>query len=124
MSEPPSLPGHIDRLLVGRVPARLALTVLAFAEEPGLPTALWRSGITALAGPESVGVTDEQLREFARLPVMAGVLLSSDDAYRMSPAAIDEVRPVAAAAIQHRLTLAWIADGRNLGWRHAAAYLL
>ncbi len=128
MSDPPAgiLPDHLDRSLIGRVPARLALVVLAFAEEPGLPTALWRSGIDALAGPPGA-VTDEQLLEFARIPSIEGTVIESGaGTHRLTRPAIDEILPTAPAAreIQRRLTLAWLAHGRDLGWQNAPSYLL
>src|SRR3954464_5858616 len=135
MSDPPGsppsggvLPDHLDRLLIGRMPARLALTVLACAENPGLPAGLWRSGAVALAGGDN-DVTDEQLLGFARGPAMAGTVvggsLDGEPVHRLSPYAAEEVLPPAArSAVQGRLTVAWLAYGRELGWPDAPGYLL
>jgi WD40 repeat protein len=133
-----TLSTHLDRYLVGRVPARLALIVLAFAEEPGLPVALWRSGTAALAaaGADVVAddvVTDEQLMGLARGPLTVGAVIEiggpdgEGPVYRLSVAAADELRPgesAATAAIQRRLAAAWFAHGRRVGWDNAPDYLL
>ena len=119
------LPEHLDRSLVGRMPARLALAVLGFAEEPGLPPALWRSGAAALAGPGGGDVTDEQLLEFARGPAMGVVSAAEDpDEGACWTAAPTIEAPAAREEIQRRLTVAWLAHGRDLGWRNAPSYLL
>jgi hypothetical protein len=98
------------------------------AEDPGLPTGLWRSGAVALAGGGN-DVTDEQLLSFARGPAIAGAVvgdsLDGEPVHRLSPYATEEVLPPAArSAVQGRLTVAWLAYGRDLGWPNAPGYLL
>jgi WD40 repeat protein len=113
----------------GGAPARLALTVLAYAETPGLPIVLWRTATEALGGR----VSEIQLTEFARTSA-ANFLVETGGAgnprYRLFHQALNEAllagRDEVGARPQdeHRLAETWIAYGRRAGWTAVPEYLL
>jgi WD40 repeat protein len=110
----------------GDTPAWLALTVLGYAESPGLPIELWRGGVEALGGV----VTEDELAAFARTSA-ANFLVETGTAavpvYRLFHQALNEAllgRRASGAEDERRLTRAWLADGRTRGWARAPEYLL
>jgi WD40 repeat protein len=116
---------YVDTLpSAGSVSARCALTVLAFAETPGLPLPLWQAGILAMGGE----VTERALAAFARTSA-ANFLVETGGAqevrYRLFHQALnDELRAVRddQTRDEGRLTDAWIAVG-SADWAHASDYL-
>ncbi|MBO0869994.1 MAG: trypsin-like peptidase domain-containing protein, partial [Micromonosporaceae bacterium] len=125
----------LDRYLervppLGRVPARLVLTVLAYAEAPGLPIELWQSGLAAL-GAE---VGTEELSRFAHSSAANFLVESGTDrgatAFRLFHQALNDalLRGRAASAAppddRQRLVRAWLAYGRSTSWESAPGYLL
>ncbi|HZN19721.1 MAG TPA: AAA family ATPase [Micromonosporaceae bacterium] len=122
---------YLARLFqAGQAPARMALTVLAFAEEPGLPLPLWRAGIIALG----CNVTEEQLARFARSSAGNFLVETGADparrAYRLFHQALNEAlrrgRGAVAApdADERRLVEAWLHHGKVTGWAGVGDYLL
>jgi WD40 repeat protein len=113
----------------GGAPARLALTVLAYAETPGLPIALWQVATEALGGQAS----EVQLSEFARTSA-ANFLVETGGAgnprYRLFHQALNEALLAnrdevgARAQDERRLAETWIGSGRKSGWAAAPEYLL
>src|SRR6266511_4078735 len=114
----------------GRAPARLALTVLAYAEAPGLPLPLWRAGLIALGS----NVSEEQLALFARTSAANFLVETTADpamrAYRLFHQALNEAllrsRATIASRIEdeRRLVEAWLHHGQATGWPGASEYLL
>ncbi|WP_422773804.1 hypothetical protein ACN28C_13460 [Plantactinospora sp. WMMC1484] len=113
----------------GTVPARLALTVLAHAETPGMPISLWQVATRAFGGR----VSETELTEFARTSA-ANFLVESggaaDPTYRLFHQALNEAllggRGGGAGRMrdEQRLVETWIASGRSAGWDVAPEYLL
>jgi WD40 repeat protein len=111
-------------------PARLALTVLAYAEAPGLPVELWAAGIAALGGQSTV----DGLRTFAHTSAANFLVESGTDpaasSYRLFHQALNEAllraraRVEPAASDEGRLFDAWRRIGRTGGWASAPEYLL
>lgn len=118
---------YVDTLPpAGPASARIALTVLAYAETPGLPLSLWRAGVRAL-GAE---VADEELAAFARTSA-ANFLVETSGAgetdYRLFHQALnDELRAGREdpRRDESHLVDAWIGVGAATGWTTAPAYLL
>ncbi|MEU1887001.1 hypothetical protein ABZ491_16210 [Micromonospora rifamycinica] len=114
---------------IGVLPARLALTVLAYAETPGLPIALWQAGTEALGGV----VSGSQLTEFARTSA-ANFLVESGGAgsptYRLFHQALNEALLANREEVgirlsdEQRLVRTWMTLGRSGGWEAAPEYLL
>lgn len=134
LSFTPTVDAAVDAYLVrlfhaGQTPARMALTVLAFAEAPGLPLPLWRAGIIALG----CNVTEEQLARFARSSAGNFLVETGTDparrAYRLFHQALNDalLRGRSAVATQavdeRRLVEAWLHHGKVTGWA-GADYLL
>ncbi|WBB57222.1 trypsin-like peptidase domain-containing protein [Verrucosispora sp. WMMD573] len=113
----------------GSTPARLALTVLAYAETPGLPLPLWQAAVTALGGT----VTESELLGFARTAA-ANFLVESgggaQPAYRLFHQALNDAlladRDVRALRRddQRRLVSAWVDLAGVTGWAACPDYLL
>ena len=118
-----------DLPAAGAAPARLALTVLAYAETPGLPISLWRAATEALSGR----VGERELTEFARTSA-ANFLVETGGAarptYRLFHQALNEALLANRDEIasrsddERRLVAAWIGAGRTAGWSAAPEYLL
>ncbi|MFC6023854.1 hypothetical protein ACFP2T_47845, partial [Plantactinospora solaniradicis] len=120
---------------VDGVPAATLLTVLAFAEAPGLTTTLWRLGLEALGQD----LDEHQLTVFAR-SAAANFLVetgqptltagSRQTSYRLFHQALNEALLTARADLHARpdderaLTQIWYRHGRSIGWENAPAYLL
>jgi WD40 repeat protein len=128
-----ALGSYLDRLgSVGSVPARLALTVLAFAEAPGLTVELWRVALRALGA----SVTEEQLSRFTRSSAANFLIESSIDGlarrFRLFHQALsdallrepDQQGLRTAEPLERRITEVLIAQGRGGMWAHADQYLL
>ncbi|AGL15248.1 trypsin-like peptidase domain-containing protein [Actinoplanes sp. N902-109] len=119
-----ALDRYVDGLPdVGWTPARLALRALAYAETPGLPVALWRTGIEALGG----AVTDDELTHFARTSA-ANFLVESGGAdlpvYRLFHQALNDALLVGQHDGERLLVSAWLGHARTFGWAAAPDYLL
>ncbi|GAB3934521.1 hypothetical protein GCM10027614_07680 [Micromonospora vulcania] len=122
---------YIDRLApVGSGPPHQALTVLAFAEAPGLSLELWRTALSAFG----VTVSAIDLARFAKSSA-ANFLIEStgDDAtrnYRLFHQALNDTLLRVRAELVDRqvderaLARAFIDEGRRTGWAAAPAYLL
>ncbi|HEX8347866.1 MAG TPA: trypsin-like peptidase domain-containing protein [Actinoplanes sp.] len=121
---------YLSRLpSTGPVPARLALTVLAYAEGSGLPLDLWRLGLAAFGSP----VDDESLLAFSRSSAADFLVASDVDGTATSrlfhqalgDALLSGRRTVARTVDDHRrLVSTWLAYGNRLGWAAAPQYLL
>jgi hypothetical protein len=121
---------YLSRLpAVSGVPAALALAVLAYADTPGLPIALWRVGLEAFGAT----VTAEALAEFARSSA-ANFLIESTGGdgrrgYRLFHQALnDSLRATrtditTAVEDEQRLVTAWLRHARQSGWNTAPEYL-
>ena len=126
-----ALDGYLSGLApAGRTPARLALTVLAYAEPPGLPLPLWRAGVAALGGSAS----EDELAGFAR-SAAGNFLVEADTgpsvrAYRLFHHALGEAlrrgrdQGGTGTADERALFDAWLRQGRATGWPAAYDYLL
>lgn len=122
----------LDRYVAGLssvdgLAARLALTVLAYAEAPGLTVPLWRAGIEALGGAASAQALDA----FARASA-ANFLIESGEgpsarSYRLFHQALNEAlrrgRGDAGPADEAKLVDGWLRLGRDDGWAAAPEYL-
>lgn len=117
---------------IDSTPASEALSVLAYAEAPGLPLPLWRAAVEELT---VYHVTEEQLRSLARSSaanflVETGVNDQNTGVFRLFHQALDDALRKGRAqggAIEddeRALTRAFLAHGRSVGWEHAPAYLL
>ena len=122
---------YLDRLPpVDGVPAAAVLTVLAFAEAPGLPVSLWRIGLEALG----TSLTETQLTRFARSAAANFLVESGTDnavrCYRLFHQALNDALLAAhadlhgPAAGDQALARGWIDHGRQVGWDRALPYLL
>jgi WD40 repeat protein len=114
----------------GEAAAQLALTVLAYAQAPGLPLPLWQTGVVALGGR----ATEEQLAAFARTSAANFLVETTTDsgapAYRLFHQALNE------ALLRRRDNLGsrvddergfvdiWVQFGQTTGWSVAPEYLL
>ncbi|MFK3980824.1 trypsin-like peptidase domain-containing protein [Micromonospora sp. NPDC050397] len=113
----------------GSTSARLALTVLAYAETPGLPLSLWQTAIAALGGE----VTEAELSGFARTSA-ANFLVETgggaQPAYRLFHQALNDAlladRDARASRRddQRRLVSVWADAAEATGWADAPDYLL
>ena len=127
-----ALAAYLERVNpVAGLPADQALTVLAFAEAPGLPMELWQVGIRTITGQD---VTAEQLARFARSSAANFLVESSTGGrgavFRLFHQALNEellhtrgqivVRSDDELALSH----AFIRHGRQAGWGRAPEYLL
>ncbi|WP_436528740.1 trypsin-like peptidase domain-containing protein [Actinoplanes sp. HUAS TT8] len=122
-----AMDSYVDTLSpAGSASARCALTVLAYAETPGLPLSLWRAGVRAL-GAE---VSEAELAAFARTSA-ANFLVETSGAreinYRLFHQALnDELRAAREdpGRDESHLVDAWIGAGSTTGWTRAPDYLL
>ncbi|GAA0460409.1 hypothetical protein Ade02nite_14680 [Paractinoplanes deccanensis] len=113
----------------GKVPARLVLTALAYAETPGLPLRLWQAAVAALGATVTLG----QLGEFARTSA-ANFLVESGDPgrpiYRLFHQALNDALLTERRATgqwvsdEQRLVSTWTGLGRKETWAAAPQYLL
>lgn len=117
---------------VDSAPAADALSVLAYAEAPGLPLPLWSAAVEQLTGHH---LTEEQLQSLARSSaanflVETGVNDQNTGVFRLFHQALDDALRRNRARLgltvtdERALTLSFIAYGRRLGWDRAPAYLL
>jgi WD40 repeat protein len=118
---------YVDTLSpAGSASARCALTVLAYAETPGLPLSLWWAGVRAL-GAE---VSETELASFARTSAANFLVETSGDRevnYRLFHQALnDELRAARedTRRDESHLIDAWIGAGRATRWTQAPDYLL
>ncbi len=129
-----ALDEYLDRAgPVGGLPARAALTALAFADAPGLPAELWHLAIEAIYGR---GVPASDLVRFARSTAANYLVESSGErgtaelTFRLFHQALNDtlIRARARISAQHAdaaaLTRAFIDTGRRSGWTHVPRYLL
>jgi WD40 repeat protein len=131
---PPTVDATLDAYVnglpaVGGAMARLALTVLAFAEASGLPLSLWRDGIAALGGDTTV----DELAVFASRSAANFLIETGTEpsvkSYRLFHQALNDAllrarsQVAERAADEGRLVDAWIRTGRELGWDRAPEYL-
>lgn len=109
--------------------ARLALSVLAYAESPGLPLSLWRVGVIALGGR----ATEDQLFALATTRPTSYLLdvrgSPTAPTYRLFHQVLNELFrdrrkwSPGSAPDEQRLALAWLEYGRAHGWSAAPNYL-
>jgi sugar lactone lactonase YvrE len=120
---------------VDGISAATMLTVLAFAEAPGLTTTLWRLGLHALGADLDEG----RLAAFAR-SAAANFLIETgrqtpatggrQTSYRLFHQALNDALLAARADLhprpvdEHALTQVWYRHGRDIGWANADTYLL
>jgi WD40 repeat protein len=126
-----ALDAYLDGLPpIGTTSARLALTVLAHAEPPGLPLPLWRAGVVVLGG----AVTEAELATFARRSAATFLVETNTGpvvrTYRLSHQAVGEVLRARRASHgraerdEQRLFSAWLHVGRHgPGWSSCYDYL-
>ncbi|MEV5496996.1 trypsin-like peptidase domain-containing protein [Nonomuraea fuscirosea] len=123
---------YIERIpVLGEVPVKLALTVLAFAEAPGLPLDLWGVAIRALDGPD---VTKYKLAQFAKSSVANFLVETSrigqTSVIRLFHQALndtlleDRANIISRSDDEASITKAFQAEGQRNGWRSVPAYLL
>jgi WD40 repeat protein len=115
---------------VGRAPAKLALTALAYAQAPGLSLELWRVFITALGAT----VSEDDLADFARSSAANFLVESSGELpgrrFRLFHQALNDAlvrerrHRVGTAADQRLIADRLIRMGRDAGWGRADRYLL
>jgi hypothetical protein len=126
-----ALDNYLQRLApVGQVSAKMLLTVLAFAEAPGLSLELWRLAVAALDAP----VREYDLARFARSSAANFLIESTANGARRTvrlfhQALNDELLSarediVPRQADERVLTESFLAQGRNQGWGVADPYLL
>ena len=126
-----ALDNYLQRLApVGQVSAKMLLTVLAFAEAPGLSLELWQLAVAALDAP----VTEYDLARFARSSAANFLIESATDGarrtFRLFHQALNDELLSAREDIMPRqadervLTESFLAQGRNQGWGVADPYLL
>ncbi|WP_306319854.1 MULTISPECIES: trypsin-like peptidase domain-containing protein [unclassified Streptomyces] len=143
-----ALQEYLARLpAVDGAPAAEVLSVLAYAEAPGLPLALWREGVAALTGHR---LTENQLRSLARSSaanflVETGVNEQNTGVFRLFHQALDdglrqgrategsrneaggggnEAGGGGSDADERALARAFLAYGQGVGWDRAPGYLL
>jgi WD40 repeat protein len=130
-----ALAAYLDRVPpVGIVPADLALTILAFAEAPGLPIDLWQLGLEALSGTH---VTTADLSQFARSSAANFLIETGADTgsrhfrvFRLFHQALNDALLRARADVAARndderaVATAFIRRGRESNWGEAPGYLL
>jgi WD40 repeat protein len=128
----PTVDAALDAYIAGlsTPDARLALTVLAYAEPPGLPLPLWRAGVKALGGQS----TEDALASLA-CGAAANFLVETNTgpnvrAYRLYHHALGEAllrgrETVASRADdERRMFQAWRGLAERGGWSAAYEYLL
>ncbi|MEU6761776.1 trypsin-like peptidase domain-containing protein [Streptomyces sp. NPDC046853] len=109
-----------------------ALSVLAYAEAPGLPLPLWSAAVQQLTGHR---LSEAQLHSLARSSaanflVETGVNDQNTGVFRLFHQALDDALRQTRAEFgstvtdERALTRSFIACGRRLGWNRAPAYLL
>ena len=128
-----TLAGYLGRVSpIAGLPAVQALTALAFAEAPGLPTRLWQLAIEAIYGKQ-IPATD--LIRFARSTAASFLVESStgnsaEPVFGLFHQALNDALIRARAHLADRgaderaLTRALIDYGRQSQWRDAAGYVL
>ena len=135
-----ALAAYLERLSpVARLPADRALTVLAFAEAPGLTAGLWQLAIEAIDGTR---VSTADLTRFARSAAANFLVEAGDQAsaeahgagggavYRLFHQALNDALLRSRSDVMPRaederaLTLALIEHGRRGSWSNAPDYLL
>ncbi|MGH8878931.1 MAG: AAA family ATPase, partial [Stackebrandtia sp.] len=126
-----ALDGYLDRLPnIGDHTARDVLTVLAYADTPGVPLDLWRIGLKALNTP----VTEVDLARFARSTgadfLIEHSTVDQASTYRLFHQALSETLLRTRDAIgmrtrdQQALTRAFVHHGRTTSWANTHHYLL
>ena len=128
-----ALQEYLARLpAIDGIPAAEALSVLAYAEAPGLPLPLWRAAIEELT---SFAPSEEQLRSLARSSaanflVESGTNEQNAGVFRLFHQALDDAlrqgraNRGASEDDERALTRAFLAYGQSVGWDCAPAYLL
>jgi WD40 repeat protein len=129
-----ALASYLERLNpVAGLPADRALTVLAFAEAPGLPARLWQMAIEAIDGTR---ISAEDLTRFARssaanfLVETGGEAATGGQTYRLFHQALNDALLRRRSEVMPRvdderaLTSAFIKHGRRSRWKDAPNYLL
>jgi WD40 repeat protein len=135
-----ALAAYLERLSpVAGLPARRALTALAFAEAPDLPAALWQLAVEAIEGTP---VSAEDLTRFARSSAANFLIESGGEAtgeghgagsvpvFGLFHQALNDALLRARSDIVPRadderaLTMAFTAYGRRSRWEEAPGYLL
>lgn len=128
-----ALQDYLARLpAVDGAPAADALSVLAYAEAPGLPLPLWSAAVERLTGHH---LTEERLRTLARSSaanflVETGVNDQNTGVFRLFHQALNDALRKNRARLgsnvtdERALTRCFIAYGRRLGWERAPVYLL
>jgi WD40 repeat protein len=126
-----ALDAYLDGLSpIGTTSARLVLTVLAYAEQPGLPLPLWQAGVVVLGG----AVTEAELATFARHSAATFLVETNTGpvvrTYRLSHQAVGEALRGRRATHgraerdEQRLFSAWLYVGRyGAGWSSCYDYL-
>ncbi|WP_406388274.1 trypsin-like peptidase domain-containing protein [Streptomyces sp. NBC_00887] len=128
-----ALEEYLSRLpAVDGAPAADALSVLAYAEAPGLPLPLWSAAVEKLTGHH---LTENQLRSLARSSaanflIESGVSDQNTGVFRLFHQALNDALRQNRAQLgsnvtdERALTRSFISYGRRLGWDRAPAYLL
>ncbi len=128
-----ALKDYLARLpAVDGAPAEDALSVLAYAEAPGLPLPLWSAAVEQLTGHR---LTEDQLQSLAsssaaNFLVETGVNDQNTGVFRLFHQALNDalrqyrVQLSSTVTDERELTRSFIAYGRRLGWDRAPAYLL
>ena len=129
-----ALAAYLERLSpVAGLTADRALTALAFAEAPGLPSRLWQLAIEAIDGTR---VSAGDLTRFARssaanfLVETGGEAAADGHPYRLFHQALNDAllrrrsEVVPRSDDERALTLAFTGHGRRSGWKDAPDYLL
>ena len=124
--------GYLQRLepVAGLSPT-MALTALAFAENPGLPLGLWQAAVHALTGEH---VSERSLALLARSSAANFLVESSGpdstQSFRLFHQALNDsllthrARDTAPVKDHRAVTRDFAAHGRAASWAHAPAYLL
>ncbi|MCA2211929.1 trypsin-like peptidase domain-containing protein [Jidongwangia harbinensis] len=126
-----ALDDYIQRLPpVGRTPAKLALTALAYAHSPGLSLPMWQIMHRALGAVAEI----RDLEEFARSSAANFLIESSSDAaapeFRLFHQALNDAllrerhRYELAPTDQRSISYHLIRHGRAVGWGDVDRYLL
>ncbi|WP_127502562.1 AAA family ATPase [Actinoplanes solisilvae] len=122
-----ALEAYVGRLPDGRLPARTALTALAYAQAPGLSLELWQSVLEGFG----VHVEQDALAGFARSSAANFLVESSGERrFRLFHQALDDAllreRRHAGATVndQRVITDRLVKHGRARGWENADPYLL
>ena len=133
-----ALATYLQRLSpVTGLAAERALTVLAFAEAPGLPADLWQLAAEAIYGAQ---VSTDDLTQFARSSAASFLVETGADAenrgvasapvYRLFHQALNDALLRARSDLMPRadderaMTLAFVSQGRLAQWKDAHHYLL